>query len=273
MVWQWQERGWPTMISNPHVTDGLQRLGVDGTDVHLVDESQALELIMAAAERPGKYGLAVASINLDHIHHFGRSSTGARFGSGESVEWLNLIDGAPVARQAKRVTGVAYPRLSGSDLIFPILDAAASRGYSVGVLGGLPDVRPLFADRLHRQWPELRVVGHWTPSREDLRSTEAMKALAEEIRAAGADILLVCLGKPRQEKWIESYGPLSGAKVMLAFGAVVDFLAGRITRAPRWIASAGWEWVWRLTLEPRRLATRYLIQGPHAYVKVRQSRE
>lgn len=259
------------MISNPPVTDGLRRLGVDGTDVHLVDEPQALELIMAAADGPAQYGLAVASINLDHIHHFGRSSTGARFGSGESVEWLNLIDGAPVARQAKRVTGVAYPRLSGSDLIFPILDAAASRGYSVGVLGGLPDVRPPFAERVHRQWPELRVVGHWTPSREDLGSREAMEALTEEIRDAEADILLVCLGKPRQEKWIETHGPLSGARVMLAFGAVVDFLAGRVSRAPRWASSAGFEWAWRLALEPKRLAPRYLIQGPPAYLAVRRS--
>lgn len=261
------------MINRPHLTDGLRTLDVDGTDVHLVEESQALDLINRAADTSGKPALAVASINLDHVHHFGYSNTGARFGSSGAVEWLNLIDGAPVARQAKRVTGVAYPRLSGSDLIFPILDAAGTRGHSVGVLGGLPDVKPLFADRVQQRWPGLRVAGHWTPSREDLGSPEAMQVLAAEIHSVGTNILLVCLGKPRQERWIESYGPASGASALLAFGAVVDFLAGRVSRAPGWIASAGWEWAWRLMLEPKRLAPRYLIQGPPAYLNVRQSRE
>lgn len=259
------------MVDESRVTDGLPSLDVGGTDVHLIDELRAVAVIVAAAERPRRRPLAVASINLDHIHHFGRDD-GQVISSGESVEWLNLIDGAPVARQAKRVTGVAYPRLSGSDLIFPILQAAASRGHSVGVLGGLPDVKPLFADRVERQWPELRVVGHWTPSREELSSPEAMETLADDIRGAVADILLVCLGKPRQENWIEAYGALSGAGVLLAFGAVVDFLAGRVSRAPRWASSAGMEWAWRLALEPRRLAPRYLIQGPRAYVAVRRSR-
>lgn len=259
------------MVDESRVTDGLPSLDVGGTDVHLIDEWRAVQVIVAAAEGPRRCPLAVASINLDHVHHFGRDDVGQVISSGESVEWLNLIDGAPVARQVKRVTGVSYPRLSGSDLIFPILQAAASRGYSVGVLGGLPDVKPLFADRVKRQWPELRVVGHWTPSREDLGSTEAMETLADDIRNAAVDILLVCLGKPRQESWIQSYGALSGAGVLLAFGAVVDFLAGRVSRAPRWASSAGLEWAWRLALEPKRLAPRYLIQGPPAYVAVRWS--
>lgn len=261
------------MFEKPQVTEGLRSLDVDGTEVHLVHEHQAVQLILDAAESPRKSALAVASINLDHIHHFGYSATGSRFGSVRSLEWLNLIDGAPVARQVKRVTGVAYPRLAGSDLIFPILDAAASRGYSVGVVGGLPEVKLLFADRVLAQWPGLRIAGHWTPSRDDLDSPEAMETLAAEVHDAAARIVLVCLGKPRQERWIELYGPRSGARVLLAFGAVVDFLAGRVTRAPAWIASAGIEWGWRLMLEPRRLAPRYLVQGPPAYLKVRQSRE
>lgn len=259
---------------NPYTMLELKSLEIDGTDVHLVQQSQALEIIIAAVAGPlRKSPLAVASINLDHIHHFGLSSTGSRFGATGSYEWLNLIDGAPVARQVKRVTGLRYPRLAGSDLIFPILDSAADGGHAVGVVGGLPEVKPLFADRVFRQWPDLQIAGHWTPSREELGSSESMAALAAEIRNAAPSILLVCLGKPRQEQWIELYGRLTGARALLAFGAVVDFLAGRVTRAPWWIASAGLEWGWRLMLEPRRLAPRYLIQGPPAYLKVRRSRE
>ncbi len=85
------------------------------------------------------------------------------------------------------------------------------------------------------------------------------------------NVLVVCLGKPRQEHWIEQYGPLTGAQVLLAFGAVVDFLSGRIRRAPRWVADHGFEWAWRLGLEPRRLARRYLVRGPVEYLALRRT--
>jgi N-acetylglucosaminyldiphosphoundecaprenol N-acetyl-beta-D-mannosaminyltransferase len=81
-------------------------------------------------------------------------------------------------------------------------------------------------------------------------------------------ILVVCLGKPRQEEWIAEHGYASGAKVCLAFGAAVDFLAGRVSRAPQWMANYGFEWAWGLVREPRRLDRRYLLQGPKAYLAV-----
>src|SRR3546814_19740152 len=109
-----------------------------------------------------------------------------------------------------------------------------------------------------RDWPNARFVGHWTPPREVLDDMEASRVIAGEIRVAGADILIVCLGKPRQEAWIDAHGSATGAGALLAFGAVVDFLAGRVSRAPRWVAKAGFEWMWRLMLEQRPLPRRYL---------------
>ena len=91
-----------------------------------------------------------------------------------------------------------------------------------------------------------------------------------EINDAGVDILVVGLGKPLQENWINRHGSQTGAQVLLAFGAVVDFLAGRIRRAPEPIVQAGAEWAWRLMLEPRRLGRRYLIDGPPALVRLRR---
>jgi exopolysaccharide biosynthesis WecB/TagA/CpsF family protein len=97
--------------------------------------------------------------------------------------------------------------------------------------------------------------------------------MTEQIAGAEVTILIVCLGKPRQEEWIAEHGYASGAKVCLAFGAVVDFLAGRISRAPQWMANHGLEWAWRLLREPRRLSRRYLIQGPKAYLAVQRNSE
>jgi exopolysaccharide biosynthesis WecB/TagA/CpsF family protein len=239
----------------------------------LLDLDDAIGMIMSQAEHRGDDVLGVVSVNLDHLHHFGSGRTSARLerksvlnlSMDGHVRWMALLDGAPLVKKASELTGRPWPRLAGSDIIVPILDEAQRRGLSIGLLGGSAETRevlkPIMADR----WPGLRVAGHWTPARAELDHREAALALADEVRQAGVDILAVCLGKPRQERWIAEYGAPSGAPVCLAFGAVVDFLAGRVQRAPRWASDHGLEWAWRLQKEPSRLARRYLLQGPPAY--------
>src|SRR5690606_30303364 len=159
----------------------------------------------------------------DHIHHFGTRSgdVGRQITATAPVEWLNLIDGAPIAHHARRLTGTEFPKLSGSDLIAPVLDMATATGVSVGVLGGMPEVGAALRSRVAADWPSLRLSGHWTPERRVLDSASGSAELAAEIRAAGTDILVVCLGKPRQERWIAEFGACTGAGALLAFGAVV----------------------------------------------------
>lgn len=254
---------------------GIPSIDIDGTPVHIVDAEDARGIIADASERVSDRPLAVVSINLDHVHHFGGSRLAARRISpapvSEDLEWLNLVDGAPIAKQARRVTGIPCPKLSGSDLIDPVLDDAAEQGLSVGVIGGMPDVTASLRARFEKDWSRIRFAGHWTPTREELSSPNGAARIAAQMRDAGVDIVLVCLGKPRQEKWIAEHGAATGAGVLLAFGAVVDFLAGRVSRAPAWISNAGMEWAWRLMLEPKRLARRYLLEGPPAYLAVRRS--
>ncbi|KQY96986.1 WecB/TagA/CpsF family glycosyltransferase [Microbacterium sp. MEC084] len=254
------------------LTGAIPTLDTDGVPIHLVAAEPALEVIVEAAEHHPEHPLGVASINLDHLHHFGRHTHHpAPLTAEGGVEWLNLIDGSPIAAFARRKTGHDHPKLSGSDLIGAVLDRAAARGLSVAVLGGQPAVTRALRRRFAVDWPGIRFAGHWTPPADDLTSPSRAARLAAEIREAGPDVLLVCLGKPRQEQWIAAYGAQTGAGVMLAFGAVVDFLAGRVSRAPRWISEAGLEWAWRLLHEPRRLARRYLVEGPPAYLALRRS--
>jgi exopolysaccharide biosynthesis WecB/TagA/CpsF family protein len=263
--------GW--VRSRPRaLLDEIVMIDIAACPVALVDEAQALRVIGEAASRPHPVPLAVASINLDHVHHFGngrRTLGGQPLGGRRRVEWLSLIDGAPIARQVQRFTGTDTPRLAGSDLISGVLAEAAERRLSVAILGGAAELTPVLRERLAERWPDIVFCGHWTPARSDLAADSAR--IAAEIRSSGADIVIVCLGKPRQEEWIDSYGRATGAGVLLAFGAVVDFLAGRVSRAPSWISAAGGEWMWRLMLEPRRLARRYLVEGPPAYMAVRRS--
>lgn len=243
-----------------------------GVPVRLLDLDEALNSVLDRAVKGGPRPMAVASANLDHVKHFGHGNRWADTLERQSaVEWLTLLDGAPLVSQAERITHRTWPRLAGSDLILPVLDAAAEARLRIGFLGGTADVHALIRDKFAIAHPNLAVAGWWAPERSSLTDPQASLALAAEIQASGTDILVVCLGKPRQELWISEFGHLTGAKVMLAFGAVIDFLAGRVRRAPAHVRNLGLEWAWRLALEPRRLASRYLVDGPEAYIKLRRS--
>lgn len=248
-----------------------------GVITDLLEQDEAVDYIIRSATRSGGPVLGVVSVNLDHIHHFGTGATLTSRSdhrlldvrSTSEVEWLMLIDGIPLARRARKVTGRQWPRLSGSDLIEPILDEAEHSDLKIGFLGGASDTHVALRQTINARWPHLRLMGCWSPSRDELEDAASTARLNAEIRESGVDILVVCLGKPRQELWIARCAALTGAKVCLAFGAVVDFLAGRISRAPRFVANHGLEWAWRLAREPRRLARRYLLQGPGAYLAIR----
>ena len=259
----------PRGTSAPEGTlTGTVTLG--GVRVDLMSRENALAAIMERAAGDAAVPLGVLSANLDHVNHFG---TGSRWEGTLGIpplEWLTLLDGAPLVAKAAELTGQRWPRLAGSDLIGQILDDAAAQGRSIGFLGGSPEAQQKVAARLETERPSLRVAGWWAPPRQVLSDAAAVTELCADIRAAGVDILVVCLGKPRQELWIGEYGQLTGAKVLLAFGAVIDFLAGHVRRAPVQVSNMGLEWAWRLAMEPRRLAKRYVVDGPEAYLKLRR---
>ncbi len=257
---------------SPVVPPDDRWVNLGGAPVKLMENDDALREILRRATAADAKPLGVCSANLDHIRHFGAGSRWVgTLDQPASVEWLTLLDGAPLVSEAGRLTDRAWPRLAGSDLVGPLLDHAEEQGLRVGFLGGSPEAQGLIRNRFAGERPGLIVAGWWAPERSVLGDVTASSRLAADIAASGTDILVVGLGKPRQELWIAEYGQLTGAKVLLAFGAVVDFLAGRIKRSPVWVSAHGMEWAWRLMLEPRRLARRYLVDGPGAYLTLRMS--
>lgn len=240
-----------------------------GAPVDLMGFENAVAAVISRATKRNGAPLGVLSANLDHISHFGAGSRWAGTFEGQpSIDWLSLLDGAPLVARANKVTQGRWPRLAGSDLIGPILDRAADHRLKVGFLGGSSEAHTLVQQKFALERPDLQVAGWWAPEREALEDPKACRALCAEIADASIDILVVCLGKPRQELWIGRYGAMSGANVLLAFGAAIDFLSGKVQRAPVIVRDLGLEWAWRLALEPRRLARRYVIDGPGAYRKL-----
>lgn len=240
-----------------------------GIVVERLDEEHVIESVRDCLVRGDDAALAVLSVNVDHLHHFapGRHAL-TDDPAGTGIRWMSLADGAPVAARAGLKVGEEWPRVTGADLLPKLLAQAESVGASVGFLGGTPEVHENLREYLACERPGIASVHFWAPERAQVDSTEGSKAIADQIAAADVDMLCVAFGKPRQELWIERFGARTGCRVLLAFGASADFIAGKVERAPEWAQSSGLEWLYRLAREPRRLARRYLVQGPVAATRL-----
>ena len=127
--------------------------------------------------------------------------------------------------------------------------------------GGGPGVADTLRDRLVARFPGLEVVGTFAPPFRALDETEAA-GLREDVARSRPDVVWGGLSTPKQERFMASHLPKLDVKIMLGVGAAFDFHAGRVRQAPRWIQRSGFEWLYRMCAEPRRLWRRYLRNNP-----------
>lgn len=166
-----------------------------------------------------------------------------------------LPDGIGVELAARLRGHRLTANLNGTDFTPVLMREAARRGLSVFLFGARPGTAERAAERLIHDIPGLRVVGTMD-GYDDARDEEAAIA---RINASGADILLVAMGVPQQELWIDRNAERLNTRLNLGVGALFDFLAGNVRRAPALVRKARLEWAWRLAVEPRRMARRYLV--------------
>jgi exopolysaccharide biosynthesis WecB/TagA/CpsF family protein len=179
-----------------------------------------------------------------------------------------LNDGSGVALAA-RLQGLTFPEnLNGSDFNLRILELAARHGWPVFLLGAHPGVAERAASRLVDRLPGLTIAG----TRNGYIDADGHAAVAAEIRESGASLLLVGMGNPLQERWLDEHLAATGCSIGVAVGAFIDFSAGEVQRAPRWMSDAGIEWMYRLRQEPRRLWRRYVLGNPAFVARVVRQR-
>lgn len=145
--------------------------------------------------------------------------------------------------------------LNGTDFV-PDYLGRTDQTLRIYLVGTNDDTVARAAEVLGHAYPRHSVVGYrngFFQDRQDIEQTCA------EIRQSTANCLLVGMGNPLQELWIAEHGGKTGAKLFFGVGALLDFQAGRVPRAPEWLRSLRCEWIYRLAQEPRRLARRYLI--------------
>ena len=145
--------------------------------------------------------------------------------------------------------------VNGTDL-FPRLCAALSlHGRSVYLLGGRPGIAKAAADWAKTHYPLLRIAG----AHDGYFGADQTGQVVADIRRSRADVLLVAMGVPVQEGWIDRNSASTGATVTIGVGGLFDYYSGRIPRAPAWMRRCGLEWTFRLIQEPGRLWRRYLV--------------
>jgi len=173
----------------------------------------------------------------------------------EAAQFI-VADGMPLVWASRWRTGRIPERVAGSDLVPALCERAAQRGWKVFLLGGAPGIGAEAARKLRERFPNVQIVGIEAPPFRAPTPEEHEQLLAR-IRDAKTDLLFVAFGQPKGELWMAENCPKLGVPVSVQIGASLDFVAGKVQRAPRWIQRLGIEWVYRLSREPKRLVGRY----------------
>lgn len=147
-------------------------------------------------------------------------------------------------------------RVYGPDLMSAAMDRGRSLGWTHFLLGGTETGLEQLRRTLEIDYPGVSIAGGHAPPFRTLTAVEEAD-VRDRIRASGADFVWVALGSPRQEQWMARATPDLPSSVLIGIGAAFDFLAGEKPQAPRWIQRSGFEWLFRLASEPRRLWPRY----------------
>lgn len=166
-----------------------------------------------------------------------------------------FADGSGIALAGKITQQKVVDNVNGTDL-FPLLcEKSQETGMRIFLLGARPNIAKRARQNMHRQYPGAKIVGVHNGYFDE----DDTDAVIEKINVSKADVLLVAMGAPTQELWIDQHHKKINAKVCIGVGGLFDFYSGRISRAPLWLRTLGCEWTWRLLQEPSRMWQRYLI--------------
>ena len=170
-----------------------------------------------------------------------------------------LVDGKPLQWIAKWYKRPIKAKISGSDLVPLLCKKASEKNNSIFIIGGKEGIAEQAKKNLERDLPRINIVGTYAPPLGFENDDVELEKINKMISNVHPDILIACFGCPKQEKWIYENYQKYNAKVSICAGATVDFLAGNVNRAPKWMSEHGLEWFYRFLQEPDRMFKRYFI--------------
>ena len=169
-------------------------------------------------------------------------------------------DGQSIVYASRLIPGPKLPeRVATTDFFHDAAEAAQESGISFYMLGATEDDNKKAVQNIQKKYPKLKIVG-----RHHGYFRENESEVIDDINRSGADVLWVALGKPYQEHWCVNNRDQLNVSWVKTCGGLYDFLSGKSQRAPEWVQKLGFEWLYRVALDPKRLFMRYAMTNPHA---------
>jgi N-acetylglucosaminyldiphosphoundecaprenol N-acetyl-beta-D-mannosaminyltransferase len=246
----------PTRETGSQIDSELPQFSVLGVRIHNATRQQAIALVEQSIR---SYAGRPKSVFFVNTHTLNLAAADPSYRDTLNAGDFVFADGTGV-RWAARLQAVGVrENLPGTDLVPELFRAAPDRGYSYFLLGADATTIAVAADYARLMFPGWRQAGF----RHGYLTDDGLDSAAiDEINATRPDVLLVGMGNPLQEKWIQQHLRRLNIPVCMGVGGLFDFWAGNVSRAPRWLRRVGHEWLWRLWQQPRQKALRYLIGNP-----------
>lgn len=227
-----------------------------GIQMDPLEREEAAAVILEAARQARPFAASAMAVHgimtgvLDRTHRYRLNGMDLLVADGQPVRWaLNHIHKAGLE-----------DRVYGPLLMVSILRDSEKDGLPVFFYGSTSEILQLLAAEVKKRFPNLKLAG-MEASRFGFITPEVADEVAGRIRQSGARLVFVGIGCPRQEVWAYEFRDRLRVPIV-AVGAAFPFMAGTLPQAPKWMQDRGWEWLFRLCTEPRRLWRRYLVLSP-----------
>ena len=233
-------------------------LDVTGIKVHLTKREDVLDRIEDWIAHPAS---TPRTIIVSGFHALIVAMEDEGFHNIVRAADLYIPDGIAPLLISRRLGFKDHGRVTGADLMQGFFELADRKGLSSYFFGDTDETLAALQESVTRSYPGHITVGTFSPPFRQ-HSEDELQQMIDNINNARPDILWVGLGLPKQERWIAENRARLQVPVAIGVGAAFGFHSGQLSRVPAWIGKVGFEWLWRLMMEPKRLWRRLLVDGP-----------
>ena len=244
-------------VMNCDYPKNISSIRVLGTRVDAVEISDVIRYIEDCIAKDSRQSYIVVA-NADTIM---QSKRNPQMQEAVNASSLSIPDGFSLLVMHRLHGNSLEKRAYGPDLMKDFLRVTEKKEYSHFFYGATEETLSKLTNNLKLLFPKIRIAGAYSPAFRPLTQKEDAEII-KMINETAPDLLWVGIGCPKQELWMHDHRKLINVPIMVGVGAAFDFLAGVKPQAPRWIRDNGFEWLFRLITEPKRLWRRYLIDNP-----------
>ena len=241
-------------LRQPLAGRNRERVRVLDINIDKVTYQDVLLIVRAFIESREPHQIITANVDFCML-----ARTDREFRDVVNAASLCVADGMPLVWASKLLGSPLAERVNGTNLVYALCRDGQARHYRFFLLGAEEDVCASAAEILARDYPGIEIAGHYSPPFGPFLDDENQRII-QEVRETHLDILLVAMGPPKAQKWIAAHQDACRVPVAIGIGGALDFVAGKYRRAPVWMQEHGFEWLFRLCVDFRRLWRRYLIQ-------------